>query len=294
MNYLPPPDSAVVSNTISRNFRYSEFSPVGLAPANSPATNPENCTSNSECPKGKQCVKGVFSTPKSGSGMICVPIECRSVKCAVTGEEGLGNGLGCAANLQTSIRTGNWEEFQGLTNWGNIASCVLWAAVIALVGVGIAIVLGVGGPVIAPIADVVLPIVGNVFRYGWSLIKWVAGGVYDVVMEGVDTLGVNRWVFGVTLVTALAWGVAEVMLKSLGVWRLWSDSAFGTIFRFIDTPIEILVTLAGGLGNWASWLAWILLLPFEAGAFVVSLVLGGIWELVRYGWNAVTGKRSNT
>jgi hypothetical protein len=99
---------------------------------------------------------------------------------------------------------------------------------------------------------------------------------------------------GITLSTALLWAAAELLTRSIGVWNKWNDSDFATIFRFIDTPFELMVQLGNTVGSWLGWFVRILLLPFEAGALVVSFVVGAVWEVLKFVWNGIMPSKKSS
>lgn len=260
------PDQPVVGSTVSRSFRYSEFNPVQLAHQNEPTK-----------------LYGSRSLPPPVISDDDDPTDYSFI-----------NPQRCVENISSSIKTGDWSEFSGWTNIGNITSCF---SLFVVAGTAIFIVGGTlffGQPILMPVFEVVKDFVFLVFGWGWDLINWIAGYVYDAIFWVSDVLGANHWLTAITLGTGLAWAVAEILLESVGLWRKWNDSDFATIFRFLDTPFELLIGVASQTSKYLGWIVRLISLPFEAGLMLLSLFVGGVWELIKWIWRGVFGPSSKT
>src|ERR1700751_20287 len=106
-----PTDSRVVGSTVSRNFRFSDFTPGKLEPQR----DPENYVPGPASPGNE--------TKKPS---------------------------GCIENLEESVKTGDWDNFKGWTNLGTVIKCFLLFGVAVVVIGGVGIILGIGAPVIEP------------------------------------------------------------------------------------------------------------------------------------------------
>jgi hypothetical protein len=275
----------VVGSTTSRSFRYSEFNPVSLghqadpsyppAPINPVAPPPNTSDEEKESKWSKVwcAIKTVFGGAVGASS------------CGTSGK-------GCIQNVTDSVKTGDWSEFKGISNFDNIIGCVGTFAIGIGILLGIALIFGVGGPILYPLLDAIKSLFGTAFGWGVEMIEWIAGTIWWAIMEVADFLGANHWLVALDLLTGLAWALAEVLQSSIGLWHKWSDSDFAVIYRFLDTPFELLVAAADAVGSWLGWIAWALLLPFEAGALIISFVVGGVWELIKMMWTGVLGTTS--
>lgn len=202
-------------------------------------------------------------------------------------------GESCSKNLGDAIKTSNWSDFKGFSGLENVMGCFFWVALLLIGLAALAFIFGVGSPVITPIVEGIVSLFRLIGYWGWESLVAIWELVSSAILAVADALGANHWIVGVTLSTGLAWAMAEILIKSIGYINDWSQSDFATIFRFLDTPFELAVLAAGSLSPLLGWLVRLLLLPLEAGALLVSFVLGIPWEILKYIWKGIFNKGHN-
>lgn len=195
---------------------------------------------------------------------------------------------GCKANIGNSVKTGNWEEFKisllhpsGI--W-HLLQCLFWLWVLILVLVSVALGLGFSAPFLAPIFDILEPIIRPILSVVWSVFKIP----FELMWAGIkwvqEFTGANEYLVILDLVTGALWALGALLRKFVGVYQLWEDSDMGKIYSFLDEPLEIIELLAENYGPLVAWMVWIFLVPFKVLMLGLSTVIGGVWELAKWGW----------
>ena len=281
MSYCSP-DQRVVGSGLSRRFRYSDFNSQRLDHPqfgqfeSQPRPRAAEPNSAPDPPPNESCSRYSWwdiLPPKLLYDML------KDDNCE-----------GCLGNLSTALKTGNWSSFEGVSGIGQLAGCFIVALVVLVFIAGLGIILGIGGPFIYPFLNGIKDLFGGALSLGWSGIRWMLGLLWDGIGLVADTVGANHWLVALDGITGLLWAAAALAKSQLGLYQEWSESDFAVIFRFLDTPFELLNSAMGAISPVLGWISWFLLLPLECGLLVLSFLLGLPWELVKRVWKGVSGQ----
>lgn len=254
-------------------FPYEEFLRpfYGTLPIDSATPAPQ--TSIKECFEDPSKCKSIIGDWKCIllGPILCDPGECfTKLKCPPPSEE-----LGSAPK-----QTCGWNSLDFFCK----AEVVVTVVVIA-VGAGVVMYffgssftsLGVVGRVLAMTISTVGETLKMVFGGVWDVVKWALSNV-DYLAYYTET---NAMLWKANILTLFAWGLLTVAQELEGVVdEFWVGSVFQTIYHFLDYPLRYVKSGATNISRVLGALVGVVEAPFEALLVLVSVLAGGVWELI--------------
>lgn len=118
--------------------------------------------------------------------------------------------------------------------------------------------------------------------YSW---RYLVDGANDISAYLDRLLGVNIYLSYANVYTLAALAITEVLREFLNLEIEWEDSSFYYVFKILNWPLttfmNAIVDLIGEEGNAGIlFILKTLIIPFEGGTFVVSIILGTILYLL--------------